>query len=274
MDTEYYFKGIARLKDIEEDRLAAADAIIDSLSDYEGCTLKVCNRGRAFERYIVRYENRKCIQKYITDDKVYFSLINLRFFKTLRKVIVSNLKALDSALAAYKEYSPEYIFSLIPATYCVITPEIDDFFHITAAREWMTKLLELKEEHPAPYHNSLQFTTSDGTLVRSKSELIIYEILLRHHFIFVYDAPYICADGTILHPDFTILKPDGSGVLLIEHDGAFDVSRKRTVTTNKMGEYYDSNLNFFEEILFTFDRSNHSINAKLIEDIILDCLYN
>lgn len=274
MTTDYYFKGINKLKTRESDTLKRIDSVLERLREFEGCSLKVRHRKGATERYLVKYVDKKCVQTYLTDDQTYHCLLNYRFFRTFRKLIIKNLRALESSITDYEEYNLDSIMRKLPATYRAITPEIESFFSLVDIEAWKNNLLEIKRQYPPSHPENLQFKTSDGTPVRSKSEVIIYEILLKHSFAFVYDAPYRCADGSIKHPDFTILKPDGRGVMLIEHDGAFHDALKRGITTRKMGEYYDNGLDFYEEILFTFDRSNRSINAELIEEIILDCLYN
>ena len=54
------------------------------------------------------------------------------------------------------------------------------------------------------------YTTLDGNLVRSKSEVIICNLLATARIAYKYEEPLLYGDGKRISPDFTIYLPDGT----------------------------------------------------------------
>ena len=67
------------------------------------------------------------------------------------------------------------------------------------------------------YDEKLIHKTKDGTLVRSKSEVIIYNELLTSHVDFNYEKELVLSEQNKLLPDFTIETP--KGIVYWEHLG-------------------------------------------------------
>jgi len=65
--------------------------------------------------------------------------------------------------------------------------------------------------------------TMRGELVRSKSEVIIADVLDGLGLPYAYEQEFIGADGTARYPDFTIDDAESGRLLLIEHLGMLDI---------------------------------------------------
>ena len=104
--------------------------------------------------------------------------------------------------------------------------------------------------------------TSDGTIVRSKSELIIYELLLQYHITFRYEKP-VMIDGTEYRPDFTILLPDGK-VIYWEHAGMMTKEEYRNRHKKKMDVFESAGIVPWDNLIVTYDDKNGNININCI----------
>lgn len=78
-------------------------------------------------------------------------------------------------------------------------------------------------EHGAAFlERGLIHRTSRGELVRSKSEVIIADLLHGLGVPYAYEQPFVGPDGSIRYPDFTIDDAESGRLLLIEHLGMLD----------------------------------------------------
>ena len=80
------------------------------------------------------------------------------------------------------------------------------------------------------------YSTSKGDKVRSKSEIIIANLLFEHGIDYEYELPLVFANGTSICPDFTIMLSDGSKVFW-EHLGMLGLESYDAVWLYKLGLY-------------------------------------
>lgn len=83
---------------------------------------------------------------------------------------------------------------------------------------------------PAPESHGTTFLerglvhrTTRGELVRSKSEVIIANILAARGVSYAYEKPFEGSDGTMRYPDFTVDDAETGRCLLLEHLGMLDL---------------------------------------------------
>ena len=117
-------------------------------------------------------------------------------------------------------------------------------------QEWLTQPYE---RNPA-YPEELKFTTTNGVLMRTKSELIIANRLEHYHISYLPEMPlWFPYNINPKYPDFTILKPNGETIIW-EHMGRMDKEDYFIKNSRKIVEYrqngYSQNTNLiimFEE---------------------------
>ena len=110
--------------------------------------------------------------------------------------------------------------------------------------------------------------TDDGTMVRSKSEAMIYNLLLRHGITFVYELP-LKMKNKARFPDFTLLSEvDYKTVILIEHQGMMDEPEYSDRFNKRVYDYLCNGFISCINIFYTFDGADGSINTNPILDII------
>ncbi len=190
------------------------------------------------------------------------------FLKVSLKVIEQNIKCLLFVLKLLKPFDRSSINSMLPKVYRNANINISQK-NVQAAKIWKETALKKKEKYPAPHPEHLRHKTADGTLVRSKSEVIIYNFLLSQGIIFVYEMPIETQDCRILWPDFTILSEiDYETLIFIEHQSMMDVPEYRDNFGNRVYLYLREGYVPYHDVFFTFDSDDVGVNASVFQEII------
>lgn len=110
--------------------------------------------------------------------------------------------------------------------------------------------------------------TSDGTCVRSKSELIIYEFLLSKGVRFLYEAPVQVGDKT-RYPDFKIMRETDGKIILWEHFGMMDIPEYAQDASAKIDEYTKAGYWPMNNLICTYDFGDGNIDMLELERIAM-----
>ena len=148
-------------------------------------------------------------------------------------------------VANLKDMRPEATIAALPKSYQDLP--LSYFYHssIEAWRETLFKKNPYKQEH-------LNYTSSNGIALRSKSELIIANLLEEHDIPYHYDVEITLGNKTI-YPDFVIKNPFTSKIIIWEHFGALHKEGYEERMTNKMKLYLKHSYVPFETLIYTFE---------------------
>jgi len=140
--------------------------------------------------------------------------------------------------------------------------------------EWLLAKDENIAQWKAEPYQSLQayeeyktHTTSLGERMRSKSEVIIAGILEANGIPYRYEAALVLGSKTY-YPDFTILCPTTGRLIYWEHFGMMGESKYKDSAEKKMQAYIKSGLYPYDNLIFTFDQDDQSIDATDIQNRI------
>lgn len=140
------------------------------------------------------------------------------------------------------------------------------------AATWKKEMEKYKASFPPFRPEELIHPTHDGSMVRSKSEALIYNYLLDMGVTFVYELPLRISYNSrrsLLLPDFTILSEmDFKSVIYIEHQGMMSVPAYRTKYNESVYKYWLNNYIPERDVFFTFDSPNGGFDDRPIRDII------
>lgn len=121
--------------------------------------------------------------------------------------------------------------------------------------------------------------TRSGIAVRSKSELVIADLLYSKQVPFSYEQPFIGSDGTWRSPDFTIDDTEGGTRFYWEHLGMLDRPDYRRRWERKLGWYRTQGVLPREEgggpqgtLVYTRDGSDGSLSSADIEELVDELL--
>ena len=110
-------------------------------------------------------------------------------------------------------------------------------------RRWNEECYKLYQKYP----ENLRYETEKGEMVRSKSEVIIANILYQHRkdLLYKYERPLEVMIGgreQIIHPDFTILNLHTGNICFWEHAGRVDDARYVNEFVQKMNAYIENEI--------------------------------
>ena len=203
-----------------------------------------------------------------------------RFSREYRRRLTKNIKALRMALSAAEDFGFDDIIRTLPAAFQVEPDCYSDVFRFAAGgprltvdrgKTWMSERYAKNPTEMAAAH-----ITITGEAVRSKSEVIIYDLLVKYGVPFRYECALKLRDfnglETVRYPDFTILLGDGS-LLYWEHLGMFSDERYLSGSVSKLALYHKNRLTIGDNLMLTSDAADGTINAEAIawriENLIL-----
>ena len=127
---------------------------------------------------------------------------------------------------------------------------------------------------PENYPQYKRHRTSDGVMVKTISEVVLYEKFKDAGLTQIYELPFIPADhGPPLYPDFTILSPiDMKTEILVEYVGRLDLREYREDFAKRLGRYIASGYKPGVNLFFVFSDKDGNIDSMQISKVISDIL--
>lgn len=111
------------------------------------------------------------------------------------------------------------------------------------------------------------FVTSSSLKVRSKSEIIISELLSKHEIPFRYEAR-LRLSNIYIYPDFTCLNVRTKKEYIWEHFGMLDETEYANKTVKKMNTYYANGYYPGENLLITTETKQSPLTSEAVETMI------
>ncbi len=177
--------------------------------------------------------------------------------------ITDELTAIDTFIRLNPDIPPEDIYlSLSPERRNLVESmiETDDMF----AEKWIS----------APYQGKLVagdvpfLLTDRGERVRSKSEVIIANLLAKEGIPYKYECPLTLKRIGTIHPDFTVLDKHDRKEMYWEHQGMMDNPEYVEKAISRTRNYIYSGIYPGERLIITSETKNQPLNTREIKTII------
>ena len=126
-------------------------------------------------------------------------------------------------------------------------------------------------ETDSKYEITSEFYTMKGERVRSKSEVIIADILASYNLPYKYELPLNLISEThivTLHPDFTVINPKTGKQVYIEHFGMMSNPEYAANSIDKILLYSRNGLLLGSELLVFFETEAKPLNTRIVRDYI------
>ncbi len=192
------------------------------------------------------------------------------YLKTSISILEKDIELINRALKLIEDITP-YDHASINALLPKVYRSKRNYSYSTRNAEaaiWKKKALERKAKYPPLMPQYLKYKTADGTFVRSKSEVIIYNFLLTLGVTFVYELPIETENG-IIWPDFTILSEiDYKTLIIIEHQGMIEDSVYKSKIGDKVKNFIDAGFVPEKTLFLTYDIKDNGLDTSIIQDII------
>ena len=132
-----------------------------------------------------------------------------------------------------------------------------------SVQKWCAEAYETNPSHP----EHLIHTTLAGHKVRSKSEVIIANLLYTNHIPYRYEAALSLPEFTV-YPDFTILHPTTNHTFYWEHFGMMDKGAYCDTACNKLKTYCYNGIFPSMQLITTYETSKVPIRSEQVQQII------
>ena len=186
-----------------------------------------------------------------------------RYDQIVQSSVRNEIDLIEDFLSRYPKVPAEAIASTLPPELreLILPIEEDDE---SFARRWQSKPYTRKES----WSEARRFKTDHGEEVRSKSELIIANELLRAGVPYRYECPVELKNMGTVYPDFTVLNIRLRKELLWEHRGMMDDPTYAGDAIRKMADFAASGYFPGINLIITEETSAFPLDTQLIRAMI------
>lgn len=201
-------------------------------------------------------------RKYLKKDQIAIArkLAQKSYDRSILESARNELNALEMLLKKYPDVHAEDIFDLLSdARKTLVTP-------ITSPKEIIIKKWLEKPYMPKPFSDGYpELYTENGDRVRSKSEILIANLLYKKGYPYKYECPYKLSDGKVIYPDFTIFDVTGNREIYLEHLGMMDDSTYSENAAGRISLYEKDGIYPGDRLILTYETRRHPLNIKDVE---------
>lgn len=203
---------------------------------------------------------------YLSKDqqKLIEKLAQKKYAKQLQKKSKAELSCIDELIRQYDDGNVDEVYSrlsggLTDAIVPVVVP--DDKF----IESW------LNADYPAnDYYDEVKtYKSLKGDRMRSKSEVIIADTLVKNDIPYLYEKPLKLNDGSTMLPDFTLLDMKTRQEIFWEHLGMMDDAIYSEHATEKIQKYMKNGIFPSDRLILTFESRKNKLDIVNIERMIL-----
>lgn len=195
--------------------------------------------------------------------------------------IDKNISLITSLLDDYSEYDYASVDMILSAAYkagrktdttALFGPCFSYGQYRDKAQKWKKAKLIYQATFPENYPENKTEQASDGTRMKTLSEVLIYERLLSAGLISVYELPLVSADyGPNMYPDFTVLSPiDLQTEIIIEYVGRLDLQPYREDFAKRINRYIQNGYIPGVNLFFIFGDKRGHVDSLQISKVIAD----
>ena len=229
----------------------------------EGAQLRAAKHRNTYQYFIRKHGSEKTgtyIKK--SERKKAEILAQIEYDEKLKKILkeaIGHLKKMKSSIVENPYVYAKELMS--PGKWEIIrSPYITDEEFL---KNWIDQEysgVDYKDGYPEYY-------TRCGLRVRSKSEVIIADILDEMKVPFLYEKPLKLRHG-VVHPDFTLLDLKNRREIYWEHFGMMDDMDYRNNAFLKIRNYEESGFYQHDVLIWTFETEKYPINTREVRNMI------
>ena len=220
-------------------------------------------RNNSFQYYKIDHK-KKDVRIYIRKKNIAIAknAIQAEYYSKLLTVLKDNYNALKTFSSHYDFLKILNVYKRFPlAKQVLINPIcIDDNLYAT---EWQAKDYERKKDQPEG-----NLVTLKNEKVRSKSEVIIANMLNTKGIPYHYEYPVQIKGDSIFHPDFLCLNKRTRQEFYWEHCGKMDDIEYSRSFVKRLSYYSQKNILPGKNLILTMETSDRPLNTKEIERVI------
>ena len=178
-------------------------------------------------------------------------------------------KAAEKELKVLIKYKDEYPLVLIEDVYDQLTEERKKLVKpIIPTDEQLVSRWLAEPYKKKPISEDVPiFETKRGERVRSKSEMIIANMLYDYGIPYKYECP-INVGGEIIHPDFTILRLSDRRIIYYEHCGRMGDPGYVEDMIDRSRKYTFAGIYQGDKLFYTFESAKQPLDVRVVSEMI------
>ena len=226
--------------------------------------LRVCSRGNSFQYYL-RDKPTDFNGSYISKENIQIAkdIAQQDYNEQSLKVLQEEVNVLNRFLQTYPVETIENLYEKIHrGRKEVVIPWIE------SEEDFLCKWQEYEFQGLGYAEDTPEFYTQKGERVRSKSELIIADMLEKENVPYRYECPIFLKGFGKVYPDFTVLNKRKKKELYWEHFGMMDDPVYAEKAMKKIRTYEQNGYCVGLDLILTFESKNVPISQKQISNII------
>ena len=218
-------------------------------------------------------ENRKFTgnwkREYIKkDSSLAKDIAQKNYYEAIRPILEKNLCELKRFIRKYQKEKADSIYDMLSDERKKLVTPLQ-----VSVNERLKRWHEENYEKNNMYPENLRYETEQGELVRSKSEVIIGNILYRHRrdILYKYERPLMLViDGKMktVYPDFTIINVHTGKIVYWEHAGRMDDSHYASDFVKKMNGYATNGLIPGKDVILTFETQGNPLDIGSVKQLV------
>ena len=202
------------------------------------------------------------------DKELATKLAKKQYYITVKPILEKQLQELKRFVDLFPNDKPQELYDSL----CKERRNLFIPINLEAKRvqkDW----LDEKYEQTTMYSENLKYETEQGEVVRSKSELIIANLLYqnKNHLLYKYERPLevkVDEKKKIIYPDFSILNIKTGKIKYWEHAGKMDNPDYADEFVRKINTYSANGLLPGRDVILTFETSEHPLDIKNVKRIV------
>ena len=227
-------------------------------------TLWVSKYGKGYQ-YFYHTDNSKKKRKYLkkSEEKLINALAVKEYNHKVLECARKEYALLKKLNKIYENNTMENVYEKMSmGKRCLINPIwLPDDLYIENWNSYHYEGLKFKEDAPEYYSDK-------GERMRSKSEIIIANILNKNGIPYRYECPIKLKSGEVYYPDFTVLNVKERKEMYWEHLGLMDDYDYRERNLAKILKYEANGLFMGDKLLLTFETSTQPLSTVTIERVV------
>ena len=248
------------LKQKQSEFLNLAKRLQDYLKTAPKERLRIRKKGTNYQYYSEKNKKRTYISK--KNIEIARKIAQRDYYQKLLPGILKNLKVMNQFFKGYNPNKLEQCYTgLSSARKQLVEPIFID--NETYATQWQAKKYERKKDSPDG-----SFITQKDEVVRSKSEIIIANLLNSRKVPYHYEYPLQLSNGNIIYPDFFCLNKRTRQEFYWEHCGKMDDPIYTTSITQRIADYSKTGIIPGKNLILTFESARTPLETKAIVRLI------
>lgn len=240
-------RNIARLKDLPDIKVHVSRS--NGCHQYYLPDITDGDESKAKFRY-AKTSERKLVQKLVQRD----------YEKAVNRKLLAMKKTMERFINSYDVDGINEIYNMAPeGRKALIKPIIE------TDEQYIEKWLTENKGEQNPYPEKGQFLTSKGEYVRSKSELIIADMLAKYGIPYRYEPCLILSNYYSVYPDFIVLNVDKRKSYYWEHLGLISDPDYAIKNFSKLQTYENNGYLIGKNLIVTMESQEKPLDVKLVE---------